>query len=99
MNPRRRTRKELLTLLYKFLFLKNATYRLRRCGTLREPVLCALRVNLHVSWASKRVVLSDHLQKTDVSRPALIDDDNPIMGPFLRSDPRQTHCYQTVNLQ
>src|SRR5688572_20654084 len=98
MNPRRKTRKELFTLLYKFFFTKDALNRLRRRGSLREPVLRALCVDLHLNRIRERVVLSDYLQKTAVSGAPFIDDDDPVKGPFFRPDPGQTHCYQTVSL-
>src|SRR5262245_21684287 len=79
--------KRAFTLLYKFFFAKNASNRLRRCGTLREPKLCALSVDFHLNGVRERVVLSHHLQKTPVSGTTLIDHDNPVVGPFLRPDP------------
>src|SRR3954468_16487353 len=82
------------TLLYKFFFAKDAPDRLRRLGTFREPILRSLCVDLHLNWVCDRVVLSEHLQKTAVSRTALVDHHNPVIGPFFRPDPGQTHCYQ-----
>src|SRR6516164_2811184 len=98
MNPRLGSRKELLALLYKFFFPKNAPNRFRRLRALREPVLRSLRVDLHLNGVSNRVVLSDHLQETAVSSTALVDHNNPVIGAFLRPDPGQTHGYQTVSL-
>src|SRR5262249_1652176 len=86
------------TLLYEFLFAKDAPNRLRRCGSFRKPILRTLSIDLHLNGISNRVILSDHLQKTAVSRSAFIDHDNPVVGTFLRPYPGQTHCYQTVRL-
>ncbi len=91
-------RERAFILFYKFFFPKNAPDSLRRRGTLREPILRSLYVDLHLNRVCNRVVLSDHLQKPAVSGSALIDDHYPVIGPFFRPDPGQTHCYQTVNL-
>src|SRR6185369_10383872 len=98
MNPRRRARKELFTLLYKFFLPKNALYRLRRCSSLREPVLRTLSVDLHLNRVRKGIVLSDHLQKPAVSGATLIDYNDPVIGTFFRPDPGKAHGYQTFSL-
>src|SRR5262249_20052539 len=83
--------KRAFTLLYKLLLPKNTSNRLRRFGALGEPVLRALCIDLHLNGVRNRVILSNNLQKTAVSRPALIDYNDPVKGPFLCPNPGKTH--------
>lgn len=72
---------------YKFFFAKDAAYRLRRLGALREPVLRPLCVDLHLNGIGNGVVLPDHFQKPAVLRTAFVDHHNPVMRAFFRPDP------------
>src|SRR4029450_2358614 len=91
-------RERAFTLLYKFFFPKNAPNRSRRSGPLREPILRSLGVDFHLYGVRDRIVLADYFQETTITRSTFIDHNNPVIGPLLRPDPGQTHCYQTVNL-
>src|SRR5436190_23080129 len=80
------------------LVTKNACHSLARFSPFRKPILRPLQVYGNLCGIGNRIVLTDHLESPAIPRPALLDDDNPVIWTFLGPDAGQANCYQTVSL-